>query len=326
MISIIIPVYNTPPGHMDRCLKSILKENYKDVEILLINDGSDDIPCVEYLKSIQISNIHVYMCPRKGVSAARNFGIRKAKGEYIAFVDADDEIINGFLHKASALVLQYNLDIVFGSIKYIPDTKHIGIQGSAEFLVLQEEELLEVKKSILEKKTNIFPYPILGSPCARLYRTAICKKIEFNEKIQICEDQIFNLYALEKSIRVGIYPAYWYNYYQNSFSAMHNLKGRQDFFLFYKSLKLYADKYGNAEIRKWIDIRLLGYMSGFIKQISCSKYTLHEKLKKIKTVSNIPLLNQTIKKLKCYDKELNIWKKIELLFWKCIICFRMPNS
>ena len=318
MLSIIIPVYNTPPDYIERCLRSIRRDKYRDIEILLINDGSDDSRCVNYLEGCFPSDIRVFTQHRKGVSAARNLGIREAKGEYIAFVDADDEIADGFLCEASALAVQYDLDIIFGSVRHIPDTEHLGLQGADRFLILQGAELSEVKKSILEKRTAVFPRPILGSPCARLYRASICKKTGFNEDIRICEDQLFNLYALEKSSRVGIYPAYWYVYYQNPFSAMHNLNGCQDFYLYYKYLKQYALTYNNSEICKLVNIKLIGYMSGIAKQVLLSDSTICEKINNIKKVIQNSLLSETIHELKWNDPELGVWRRTEYIVWKII--------
>lgn len=325
MISIVIPVYNTPPSYIQRCLESIWEEKYGDIEIIIINDGSDDGACLEYLESVCSRGLSIYNQPNKGVSAARNLGIEKAKGEYIAFVDADDEIMGGFFHRASALALQYDLDIIFGSIRFIPDNGQSAIQGSKEFMVLQEQEIDEVKKSILWKKTGIFSEPVLGTPCARLYRASICRKIGFDEKIRICEDQIFNLYALNESLRVGIYPEYWYRYYQNQFSAMHNMKDRWDLFPYYEELKKYSVNCGNAEICKWIDIRLLGYMSGLLKQVACSKCKLLVKMKKIGGLARLPLFNSVIKKLELADREISVWKRTELVAWKCI-CILFKNK
>ena len=298
MLSIIIPVYNTPPDYIERCLRSIRRDKYRDIEILLINDGSDDSRCVNYLEGCFPSDIRVFTQHRKGVSAARNLGIREANGEYIAFVDADDEIADGFLCEASALAVRYDLDIIFGSVRHIPDTEHLGLQGADRFLILQGAELSEVKKSILEKRTAVFPRPILGSPCARLYRASVCKKTGFNEDIRICEDQLFNLYALEKSSRVGIYPF----------------------------LKAYAEQCGNDEIRRWIDIRLLGYMSGMMKQIACSSCNIREKIHGVKMVAQVPLLNQAVRMLRWSDGDLNLWRKTELLFWKCVNYLNKRNA
>ena len=88
--SVIIPVYNVE-NYLPRCLDSLLAQNYADLEILLIDNGSKDQSgqiCEDY--ATKFSNITAYHIPNKGVGSARNFGLAKAKGEFICFVDADD--------------------------------------------------------------------------------------------------------------------------------------------------------------------------------------------------------------------------------------------
>ena len=92
MISIIVPVYDVEP-YIHQCIDSIINQTYKDLEILLIDDGSPDncgAICDEYAK--QDSRIRVFHTENKGLSAARNLGLKEAKGEYIGFVDSDDWI------------------------------------------------------------------------------------------------------------------------------------------------------------------------------------------------------------------------------------------
>ena len=89
LVSIIIPTYNTKL-YIDRCLQSIINQSYKNIEIIVIDDGSAD-QTADYIIS-QYSTIAVYKQANKGVSSARNYGIDVAKGEYILFVDSDDWI------------------------------------------------------------------------------------------------------------------------------------------------------------------------------------------------------------------------------------------
>lgn len=92
MISIIIPVYRVEP-YIHQCIKSIVNQTYREIEILLINDGSPDKCgeiCEEYAKKDK--RIRVFHTENKGISAARNLGLDNAKGDYIGFVDADDWI------------------------------------------------------------------------------------------------------------------------------------------------------------------------------------------------------------------------------------------
>ncbi len=92
MISIIVPVYKDEP-YLRQCVDSILNQTYRDIEVLLIDDGSPDRCgeiCDEFAKKDQ--RIRVFHTENKGLSAARNLGLREAKGEYIGFVDSDDWI------------------------------------------------------------------------------------------------------------------------------------------------------------------------------------------------------------------------------------------
>lgn len=97
VISIIIPAYNSG-GSIKRCLDSITNQNTDSAEVIIINDGSVDNTesiCSEYVKNF--NNIHLISISNSGVSAARNTGIEKSKGKYIAFVDADDYVANDYI-------------------------------------------------------------------------------------------------------------------------------------------------------------------------------------------------------------------------------------
>ena len=108
--SVIIPVYNVE-NYLSRCIDSLLAQNYADLEILLIDNGSKDQSgqiCEDY--AAQFANITAYHIPNKGVGSARNFGLSKAKGEFICFVDADDYLVgNLFSDVESQLDSQLDL-------------------------------------------------------------------------------------------------------------------------------------------------------------------------------------------------------------------------
>ena len=92
MISIIVPVYKVEP-YLHQCVHSILEQTYRDIEVLLIDDGSPDRCgeiCDEYAG--KDGRIRVFHTGNHGLSAARNLGLREAKGDYVGFVDSDDWI------------------------------------------------------------------------------------------------------------------------------------------------------------------------------------------------------------------------------------------
>ena len=92
MISVIVPIYRVEP-YLRQCVKSILDQTYRDIEVLLIDDGSPDRCgeiCDEYAR--KDNRVRVFHTENQGLSAARNLGLREAKGEFIGFVDSDDWI------------------------------------------------------------------------------------------------------------------------------------------------------------------------------------------------------------------------------------------
>lgn len=99
MVSVIVPVYNVEP-YLNQCIDSILTQTYKDLEIILIDDGSTD-RCGEICDSYDDPRITVYHTENQGLSAARNLGIAKSHGEYLFFIDSDDWIDQRAIQQAA---------------------------------------------------------------------------------------------------------------------------------------------------------------------------------------------------------------------------------
>ena len=111
-ISLIIPVYNME-GFLDRCLKSVENQTYKDAEIIIVNDGSTD-NSLEIIETYvaRNKNFVCYTIENSGLGGARNFGLTKASGEYIVFLDSDDYISEDCLEKFLGAAEQNGSDIV----------------------------------------------------------------------------------------------------------------------------------------------------------------------------------------------------------------------
>ena len=97
MVSVIVPVYNNEK-YIGRCLESLLCQDYRDYEIIVVNDGSTD-GSVEKIKAINSDRIRLFTIENSGPSAARNYGISKCneKSDYLFFVDSDDTVTNNYL-------------------------------------------------------------------------------------------------------------------------------------------------------------------------------------------------------------------------------------
>lgn len=111
LISVIVPVYNMEE-YLERCINSILKQTYSNLEILLIDDGSTDASLqICNMMQEEDSRIRVFHKKNGGSSAARNLGLKEAKGEYFAFVDSDDYIEEDMYWQLMEAILYYNLEI-----------------------------------------------------------------------------------------------------------------------------------------------------------------------------------------------------------------------
>ncbi len=111
-ISVIIPVYNTAK-YLKRCIDSVIYQTYQNIEIILINDGSNDgseYICLDYAKKYK-NIIFINQCENHGVSFARNIGLKAASGDYYGFVDSDDYIEPNMYNELYMYISKYNSDI-----------------------------------------------------------------------------------------------------------------------------------------------------------------------------------------------------------------------
>ena len=182
-ISIIIPVYNNEK-YLERCIVSLINQTYKNLEIILINDGSTDnsrIICEKYLKKDK----RVILVNQKngGVSAARNKGIEIATGSWIGFVDSDDWITENMYEILHINAIENNADISIGGY----------IRTDIEKPAFESKKTLE----ILDNKTAL-EYLILDkegyatSVWNKLYKIDVVKNILFDKTIKYGEDLLFN--------------------------------------------------------------------------------------------------------------------------------------
>ena len=126
MVSIVVPVYKVEK-YLQRCIESILNQTYKDLDVILVDDGSPD-SCGEIAESFKLKDnrISVFHQENKGVSSARNLGLSAAKGKYVVFVDADDYVERDYIYNlVSAIQSKDNvqLGIINYSIAHIPQVK-----------------------------------------------------------------------------------------------------------------------------------------------------------------------------------------------------------
>lgn len=209
--SIIIPVYNAEK-YIDSCLSSIIKQSYKNYEIIVIDDGSTDRTldiCQRYKKNNTDINIIVYHQENTGVSAARNRGIKLATGKYIIFVDADDEINEKMLCIYDKYVDLYDADLIFcGYEEYNLDFEKSKLYSVDNNWIGTKEEFL------MSKFDELFYKWMVHSPWNKVFKSKIIKQnmIKFNEEYSIYEDVNFVLDNLNNVNSIVVLSDILYTY------------------------------------------------------------------------------------------------------------------
>ena len=131
-ISVIVPFYNVEK-YIDRCLESLVKQTFKDIEIIVINDGSPDNSqdiVDKYVKKYK--NVYSYKKENGGLSSARNYGLEKAKGEYIAFLDSDDYVELSMFEELYNKAISEDFDLVISGSNMVFDNKNIIVHAGID--------------------------------------------------------------------------------------------------------------------------------------------------------------------------------------------------
>ena len=188
-ISIIVPIYNAEK-YLNKCIDSIINQTKKELEIILINDGSTD-NSETIIKKYDDKRIKYFKNKNQGIGKTRNFGIDKATGKYIMFLDSDDFLELNACEKMYEKAEKEKLDIV------VCDYYRYFDNGKKE-----EVKLPDFKNSSLKDNPNIISEHL--SPWAKIYKTDLIKKnnIKFVENLKY-EDAPFVIEALDCAKKIG---------------------------------------------------------------------------------------------------------------------------
>lgn len=208
LISVIIPVYNTK-NYVKRCIDSVLSQTYKNIEAIVVNDGSTD-GSKELLNEVygNIPNVILVHQKNKGVSAARNKGLDLVSGKYVCFLDSDD-----WLEKDA-------IEFLYNQIKNINHNEYVISSCDRNFVYLRNQKLITVRQrkneylylSAKEALLDISSGKLnLQSACYKLFPVKLIndvKKIRFNQNISNGEDGlfVFEVLSCAKSIIYSAEP------------------------------------------------------------------------------------------------------------------------
>ena len=208
LVSVVVPVYNIQE-YLSTCVESILAQTYKNIEIILVDDGSTDLSgqiSDNYEKKHE--NIIVVHKDNGGLGFARNTGIENATGDYITFVDGDDFISSDHIENFVRLIGTDNIDACYGGFCQQNGNTFTPVPNPLKGKIFKNKEILQDYFPYLCGKLNYhIADDVQMSSCMVLYKLSIIKdnKIRFHsERELISEDLIFNLDFLEKANKIAV--------------------------------------------------------------------------------------------------------------------------
>lgn len=214
LISIVVPVYNTAP-YLEKSLASICNQSIGDIDIICVNDGSTD-NSAEILKAFEKKDkrIKVITQNNKGLGAARNAGIKKAKGKYIGFIDSDDTIDADFYQKLFNAAEDSGSDIAYAPFRYVFPNKTF-----IEEVRLGEYTSLKEKYNVLNN----------GGVTNKIFKRELIRDISFPVG-KIYEDNLFLIKAITKAGKICTVNNTHYNYFikENSLTTNKSNKEKRD--------------------------------------------------------------------------------------------------
>ena len=242
LISIIIPVYNGE-NYLEQCLNSIKNQTYKNFEVIIVNDGSQDNTdsiCKKFAQSD--SRFRYFSKENGGVSSARNFGLDNANGHYITFIDGDDWVEHNHLEILIKSITENNSDIAICSYKEFDnniDTYYTIVYTK------QEKNLLNFEKMNRDDFLIIFPKLMSINVCfnnavAKLFRKELVNNLRFDTSIKYGEDLdfYFSLYLNVESISYVDELTYVYRIHGDSTTSNFNQEyAEQELSIFKKMFK-----------------------------------------------------------------------------------------
>lgn len=212
-VSIIVPIFNAEI-YLERCLNSLVNQNYSNIEILLINDGSIDSSrkiCESFME--RDKRIILFNNKNMGVSYSRNFGMQNCTGDFVTFVDSDDYVSNDYISILIDYQVKDDYDIVISNAKDVIEN------------IIIEKDVKELPRVLNRDDTlNAFFTSKAFSPVCwgRLYKKNIVSDIYFDENMSIAEDGKFFLEAIERSKKNIVIPEKNYFYFIRNGSLAHS--------------------------------------------------------------------------------------------------------
>ena len=257
LVSIIVPVYNAEQ-YISRCISCILDQTYRNIELILVDDGSSD-------KSVQIideksgkdKRIVVIHKSNGGASDARNTGLSVCRGSYICFVDADDIIDPEYVMTMLTIAKEYDCDIVQCEYKRVNNRDIVFTKGDNKISVVSNIDML----NRIYSKSNVDTIVLWN----KLFKKSVIADIRFPVGIMF-EDEVFCPRVIYNASRIAITNSTLYYYYHNNNSVMNTEYSKKKLDIF-TALKLRMDFYCQCGLNDLYEKDLYKYMNKLLQNI-----------------------------------------------------------
>lgn len=332
LISIVVPVHNSS-ATLEKCIYSLCGQTYKDIEILLINNGSTD-DSLELCRKFASEDNRIIVDDlfEKGVSIARNRGIELATGTFVSFVDADDWIDLNICEFFANLNAKYNYDLFCFSAQY-----HKKKKTTVSYIFDNDEELFSQKQKeelqikVFAPKAPFFNYKtntrFAGSAWAKFYKRDLLLKynLRFAPETIISEDCLFNTLALDHFGRIGYTKKYFYHYIQCDNSAQNRYRPNSEKYFSFVIENMQAWLEDTGKDQRFIDAAnclFVHYLFGIMKEDIFHKencISIVHKVRMLDMLCSDGIFAKTLQDVKL--QYFNFWENqlIYLLRKKCFI-------
>ena len=310
-VSVIVPVYNAQ-DFIEDCIMSILNQTFKDIELILVDDGSKD-NSLEICKQIANKDERIVVIHQEngGSSSAKNTGIKIAKGDYIAFCDSDDTIDETYIENLYEGVLLHNADVCVGNVAF---TRVIGSEVVSRRTVEMTKGFFSLKE-YMKYYPKYMPNAVMGAPWNKLYRKDIITEnsLCFNTKVKNNEDTHFNFQFFAKCDTVYVSDSPFYNYMDRAGVSSASKGFIPNIFDIYvmtynKAIKFLKETDTYNENISFQNQYFIGLVIGAINGIinGNNKLSFIEKIKQIKNICNNENVRNALKTVKFDNKKKRI--------------------
>lgn len=320
LISVIVPVFNVEQ-YFERCVTSLINQTYKNLEIILVDDGSTD-NCPKMCDEFAIADRRIKVIHKEngGQGIARNSGLEIASGNYVTFVDSDDYLCETYIEKLYSALIKNKADMAICAYSVytanktvIPHSLKIG-QG----VYCDEKVTDNILLPIIGAEPNAKSDVLIEASCwAKLYNMQIIKEnnVRFtSERVAISEDLFFNVFYLRYSKCVVALNEQGYFYCENgqSVTRKYNPLRYERTFEFYKQFCELIDKIGlKGKAAYRLQRSFLSRIRVLLRLIAFSSLSRKEKIAEIKRVLNNDVLQDVLNEypIDSFDKTVSILVK-----------------